>query len=63
MLGLFLFVAGIGLEEQRRDRRMQNIADNLQFLADRERKRTEMRRFLAERGLQTDDEVLARMGL
>jgi hypothetical protein len=63
MIGLLLLGAAVGAEELRRDSRMQNIADNVQLLADRERRRRDTRKFLAERGLQSDDAVLARMGL
>lgn len=42
---------------------LQRIADALGAQENREKKRQDMRAFLAERGLQTDDAVLARMGL
>jgi hypothetical protein len=67
MIGFLLlgvaYTATAGQEERRRDERVQSIADNVQYMADRERKRRETRKFLAERGLQSDDAVLARMGL
>jgi hypothetical protein len=66
MIGILL-IAGAN---EMFDFRGQRNADNLQVIADharaqtkRDAERTKMRRFLVERGLEADDEVLARMGL
>lgn len=68
MIGILL-LAGANEMFDFRTERDRESADNLAAIRQaldpqiREKKRQDMRRFLVERGLEADDEVLARLGL
>lgn len=64
MLGILLLAGTVELFTFRDgDKNLQKVADAIDADKKRQEERQKMRVFLAERNLQTTDDVLARMGL